>query len=128
MSILTVVGMVFVAFLGTVFLRYCSSPFATLLPVVAAIVVLGMILPRIKEILEGVSTLSQGVGVDASVLSPVLRGIGILLITRFASGVCSDNGQKALGETVEYCGQIFVVSLALPMILDLVQKIMESDI
>ena len=65
---------------------------------------------------------------DASVLSPVLRGIGILLITRFASGVCSDNGQKALGETVEYCGQIFVVSLALPMILDLVQKIMEADI
>jgi stage III sporulation protein AD len=79
----------------------------------------------LKEILSVLSDLSARAGISAGSLSVVFRGLGISLLTRFASGVCVDCGLRSLGETVDYCGQIALALLALPLVSDLVQTVSE---
>lgn len=115
------------ALLGYLFLRSSSSGIASLIPIAALILLISASLPQLLDILQTVRALGEGGGVDFSSVSTVLRGLGIALITRFASDVCLDCGQRSLGDAVDYFGQVAIVSLAIPSVLTLVEKITGMD-
>lgn len=119
MSILSVVGGAACAVIGILLLRRYSLEFAQLMPIAASVILLLALVPQIATVLDGVRELADLSLLDPTALEPVFRGIAILLLTRFASSVCYDCGQRSLGETVDYCGQIALVTLCLPYVLDL---------
>lgn len=125
MNLLWVFGVAVVAVCGFLFLRYRSPEFAPLLPLMGAVLLISVLMPSLEKILAVILDLGEQSGLGNDAISLILRGVGIGLVTRIASGVCYDCGQRTLGETVEYCGQIAVVSLAVPMISSLAQKITE---
>ena len=125
MNILWGVGVAFVALFGFLILRGSSSEFAFLLPLGGVLLLLASLMPDITEILRAVSLLGEGAGLEQSSLSVMLRGMGIGLITRFASEICVDCGQRALGNAVDYFGQIAIVSLALPFVISLAQTVLQ---
>lgn len=127
MNILWVAGICLIALFTTEILRRSAGEYAQFIPLIATLLLITAVLPYLREILSFVSYLGEQSGVSTSSLSLVLRGMGIVFVTRLAAGVCIDNGQRTLGETVEYCGQIAVISLALPLILDLVQTITDAE-
>lgn len=127
MNVVWVMGVALVAVIGMQFLRRASPESAQFLPLAAVVLLLLGLLPQLEEIVTAIRDLGQQAGVAESSLGLVLRGVGIGFVTRLASGVCNDCGQKALGETVDYCGQIAIVSLAVPLVLDLAQRISETD-
>ena len=127
MSLTWVVGVAFVGIIGFLFLRQYLPQTAQIMTLAAVLLLFAALLPQVEEILSAIETLGQQAGIDEPSLSLVLRGIGIGLITRVASGVCFDCGQRTLGETVDYCGQIAIVSLAVPMILELAKRILDAE-
>ena len=127
MNLIWVVGVAFVGISGFLLLRQYVPQTAQFLSFAAVLLLLAALLPHLEEIVSAIGTLGQQAGIEESSLGLVLRGIGIGLVTRVASGVCIDCGQRSLGETVDYCGQIAVVSLAVPMILELANRIMDMD-
>ncbi len=120
-----VFGVALVAVFGGLALRRYSPEMAPLLPLMGMVLLFSAVLPLVGSVLSAVTDLGQRSGLDSDSIGLILRGVGIVLVTRLAAGVCNDNGQRALGETVEYCGQIAIVSLAVPLIVDLAQKMME---
>ncbi|MBQ1965943.1 MAG: hypothetical protein II348_04630 [Clostridia bacterium] len=127
MNFVWVFGIVLVAVFGSHLLRRTGGEFAQFLPLTAVVLLLSALLPSVESVLESIQILGQRAGVDATSVGVVLRGIGIGLVTRLASSVCVDGGQRALGETVEYCGQIAIVSMAVPFLSNLVEKLMEVE-
>ena len=127
MNILWVAAVGLVALFSVGFLRRYAEEYAQFIPLIATLMLLAAVLPYLGEIISFVSFLGEQSGVSPSSLGLVLRGLGIVFVTRFASGICIDSGQRTLGETVEYCGQIAVISLALPLIFDLVQTITDTE-
>ena len=127
MNIIWVLGIALIGIMGSLMLRRFSPETAQLLPLAALLLLFFALLPRLDEIVSAVRALSEQAGIPESSLSLVLRGSGICLITRIASGICTDCGQKNLGEVVDYCGQIAVVSLAVPLVSELAQQILAAD-
>ena len=125
MNVYSIAGIALLAVFGALWLRQCSGEFSQLLPVFAIGMLLLSVMPQLLDLIENIRDLSQQAGVENGSLSVVFRGVGIALLTKFASGICYDSGQRTLGETVEYCGQIAVISLALPMILSLAEQFLE---
>ena len=125
MNPLWVVGVAFVGIFGFLLLRQSMPQTAPFLPVAAILLLFAALLPQLEEILSAAVRIGEQSGMDDSSLSLILRGIGIGLVTRVASGICFDCGQRSLGETVDYCGQIAIVSLAVPMILKLAEGILD---
>ncbi len=127
MNLAWVMGVALIAVVGSQFLKRFSPESAQLLPLTAVVLLLLALLPQLETIVTAVRDLGQQSGLGDNAVGVVLRGVGIGLVTHIASGVCNDCGQRALGETVDYCGQIAIVSLAVPMILDLAQRILDAD-
>ncbi len=127
MSLVWVMGVALIGVIGFQFLRRYVPEYASFMPLVAVVLLLLTLLPQLETIVSALRDLGQKSGIDDDSVGLVLRGIGIGLATKIASGVCNDCGQRALGETVDYWGQISIVSLAVPLILDLAQRILETE-
>ena len=55
-------------------------------------------------------------GIDAVYLSPVLKCIGIGMITHLAAQVCRDAQQGSIASAVELCGTLCALYISLPLI------------
>lgn len=128
MNMLFVMGIAFVAVIGAQFLRQASPEIAPFFPLAAIVLLLLAVFPQIGNIVISIQDLGKRAGIPDSSVLLVLRGVGIGLVTRVASGVCNDCGQRSLGETVDYCGQIAIVSLAVPLVMELAQRVSEMVI
>ena len=68
---------------------------------------------RISDLLREIA--EKG-GIDAVYLSPVLKCIGIGMITHLAAQVCRDAQQGSIASAVELCGTLCALYISLPLI------------
>ena len=96
-------------------LKKTMPEMAFLLSVATAVVILLMALNKYLGISEFMSELVSASGLSSAVVSPVVKTVGIGLITKLSSDVCKDAGQITAGTVVETAGTIAAVTVALPL-------------
>lgn len=79
------------------------------------------------EVLEGLTELldlaREQTGLSPAVVSPVLKCVGIGVVTRLAADMCKDAGQGAIASAVELCGTACALTAALPLVRTLLEMI-----
>ena len=74
-----------------------------------------------------VSFLQRLQRLEPVLLAPVLKTVGVGLLTQIAGAFCRDAGEQALCKVVELCGTFLAVYVALPLanaVLELLQTLM----
>lgn len=64
-------------------------------------------------------------GLSPAVTGPVLKCVGIGIVTRLSADMCKDAGQSAIASAVELCGTGCALVTALPLIQSLLRMISE---
>ena len=71
---------------------------------------------RVGQSVRGaVSLAADATGLSAAVLAPVMKCVGIGVLTRLTADLCADAGQSAAGSAVEICGAVCALVAALPL-------------
>lgn len=71
---------------------------------------------RLGPNVRGAVTMAQEVtGLSAAVVQPVVKCVGIGVLTRLAADFCADAGQSAAGSAVEICGAVCALAAAMPL-------------
>ena len=79
-----------------------------------------------SRIVEALRKIAERSGVEAVYLSPVLKCVGIGVVTHMASQLCRDAQQGSVGAAVEFCGVLCALYVTLPLIeslLSVVEKL-----
>ncbi len=92
--------------------------------VCAGALLLLMLLPALKQIMEGVVSLSQQSGVKPVYLSQLLKITGVSLLMDFAAQTCRDAGEQGLAMKTELAGRVMILTLALPAMQTLLRQIL----
>jgi len=109
----TVIGVVTV--LLTAMLRKNSQELAILLTL-AACVLIGLLLVQLAEpVVEFLAKLRNIAGLDKTLTEPILKTIGIGLITQIGATVCADAGENAIAKLIEVCGGVLALYVSLPL-------------
>ena len=117
-----------VACLGVV-LRGRADVLSLMLSLAGCVMILLMSVKLFQPVLELVHRLEQLTGLETPVTAPVTKVLGICMLTKIASSVCEDSGDRALGQALEIGGNILALYCALPLlsaVLDLLQEILEG--
>lgn len=110
----TVIGIVTV--LLTAFFRKNSQELGILLTL-AACVLIGLLLVQFAEPVVGfLAKLRNIAGLDKTLSEPILKTIGIGLITQIGATVCADAGENAIAKLIEVCGGILALYVSLPLL------------
>ena len=109
----TVIGIVTV--LLTAMIKKNSQELALLLTL-AACVLIGLLLLQLAEpVIEFLAKLRNIAGLDKTLTEPMLKTVGIGLITQIGATVCADAGENAVARMIEVCGGILALYVSLPL-------------
>ena len=93
-----------------------NAPETGLLLTVAAVGAIAVLAAEpISGILTQFKQLAEHSGLTSTVFEPVIKTMGIGIVTKISSAVCKDAGESALANTIELVGCIAAVAAAIPL-------------
>lgn len=98
--------------------------FAILLSTMVGVMVFLFIVGQLREVLMALRNLTAGVGVSFLFLDTLLKVVGIAYIAEFGAQVCRDANEEMVAGKIELTGKILILILAVPIILMVLESIM----
>ena len=105
-----------VAALCAVLVRKQSPEVALALSLAGVAWILSRCIPAMIAVKTMVDTLREAAGLSPVVVAPVLKTVGIAVLTRFAAELCRDAKEGGLATFVETAGSELALVLALPLL------------
>ncbi len=93
------------------------SPEAALLLGLAVCAVVGALLLRgLADVLDMLEDLAAAGGLPPELLAPLVKTLGIALVSRLGTEICRDAGQGAMAAVLETTGAFGAVLVSLPLV------------
>ena len=89
---------------------------ALALTLAAGALILGQVLGAASAVRALLDELGERAGLSPAVLDPVIKTVGIAILTRISAEVCRDAGEGALAAVVETAGAVLALWVALPLL------------
>lgn len=89
---------------------------ALVLGLAAGAVILGQVLGAAEAVRALMDELGERAGLSPAVLDPVIKTLGIAILTRISSEVCRDAGESGIAAAVETAGAVLALWIALPLL------------
>lgn len=97
-------------------LKKSSGELAILLTLAACAVMALTALSLMEPILSFFTKLRGFAGLDSELLAPVLKAIGIGLLSQLCADVCLDAGESAVAKLIGSCATILSLYVCLPLL------------
>lgn len=107
-------------------LRRFGGEFGLLISIGACCLLFSLCAGYLRTVLDYLDELRRTAGLNEAVLAPLLKTVGIGIVTRIAMTICADAGQNALAGFLEVCGTILSIFVCLPLlraVLELLQAL-----
>ena len=120
---IAVIGVLTVIF--TSLLRKKNQELAIVLSLCACVLIAVVLLNLADPVITFLKNLRNMAGLDKKLMEPMLKTIGIGLLTQISSTVCADAGENSIARLIEVCGGILALYVSLPL-LEAVLEMMKS--
>ena len=104
------------AALCAVVVKQHAREVGAVLALAAGALLLGAALGAIEEVRALADELGELIGLSPAVLAPVLKTVGIAILTRIAAELCRDAGEGGIAAAAETGGAAAAVLAALPLL------------
>ena len=99
---------------ATVIKKYCGD--ISILITLAGAVCIGILFLRLLQpILTFLDELQELSGLDPDLLAPIIKCLGVSLLTQICVNICNDAGQNAVGKMIEISGSVLCLYLSIPL-------------
>lgn len=106
-------------------LKKSAPELALALSLAICVVAAGLAVELFTDLREVIDLAREQTGLSPAIVSPVIKCVGIGVVTRLAADLCKDAGQGAIASAVELCGAGCAIVTALPLLRSLLQMIGE---
>lgn len=97
-------------------IRRTNPEIALLITLAAGILILLSALDIVEGLQDVLNRLSDTSGLTTAVLAPVLKTVGVGVVTKIAADLCRDAGASAIASSVEFFGAAAAVYVAAPLL------------
>ena len=98
--------------------------FGILLSTIVGIIIFLYVLNHLRAILAVLGELTAGTGMNFVFMDTLLKIIGIAYIAEFGSQICKDAEENLIASKIEFAGKIFILILAVPIILLVLESLL----
>ena len=125
MEIAQIVGLaIIVTVIGAV-LRQIKPEMALQLSILAGVTIFLLVMDKIRLVIDLLQKLADQANVNSYYLLIVLKIVGVAYLAELGCQICRDAGENALATKVEIAAKIFVVVLAIPIIVAIMESMMK---
>ncbi len=125
MEILQIAGLGVAAALLAMVIRGSRPEMASILAMAAGVLLFYLAVSRLQAVVAVMNQLVQKAGLAQDYLKVLLKVVGIAYVSEFAAQTCRDAGEDSLAAKVEMGGKVLVLAMASPVIVALVDLVLE---
>lgn len=125
MDIFRIIGIGLLTCIAALIIKQIRPEFYIVVVIAGSIVILFMIIDELKTVFDYFLTIFNKTTLNYELWSNMLKIVGVGFLTEFASGICVDTGNASIGEKIVIAGKILILCLALPIISNLLNVIIE---
>lgn len=125
MDIVKIVSFALVSLLVVTLVKNDRKDIAILISLVAGMIIFMFMISRITIIVNFLQNLSNKANIDVVYLDTVFKILGIAYLTSFCSEICKDAGEGSIASKVEFSGKILILTLAIPILMAVMQTILK---
>lgn len=102
--------------LCTLMVRKHTAEVGLVLAIGVGVLIVTLVIGAIEEILQLMEYLGELAGLSQAVLSPVLKTVGIAIVTKLAAELCRDTGEGGIASFVELAGMVCATVTTIPLL------------
>ena len=125
MDILKIISFILISLFLYLLFKDKRSDLAVLILLVSGVMVFIYSIGQINEIITFLKNIAEKAEIDGLYLGVILKIIGIAYISSFCSEICKDSGASSLASKVELSGKLFILILAIPILMAVLNSIIE---
>ena len=125
MEILKIISFILISLFLYLLFKDKRSDLAVLILLVSGVMVFIYSIGQINEIITFLKNIAEKAEIDGLYLGVILKIIGIAYISSFCSEICKDSGASSLASKVELSGKLFILILAIPILMAVLNSILE---
>lgn len=125
MDIIKIVGFAFAALFIYLVFKDRRSDVATLISLVAGVMLFLLIISSLTDIIYFISDISSRANIDTVYIGVVLKILAISYLATFCSEICKDAGASSIASKVEFSAKILILTLAIPILMAVLQSILQ---
>ncbi len=126
MTLVQLCGLCLLAAAMVMLLRQMNPQAAALLCVAFSVLVVGMLLKPVSGYIAQIQQFLDSLDMDGQYMKVMLRAMGIVLVTQFASQICQDMDAPSIARKAEFCGRLALLGVSVPIFLSLTQMAVEA--
>ena len=99
----------------------------TLLTIAACVLMTIAVIRLVEPVISFCGKLQTLSGLDDELLTPLIKSVGIGIVTQLCAAFCTDAGENAVARLIELCGGILAIYVALPLlgaVIDMIRTMM----
>ena len=123
MDIFRIIGVGLLTCIASVIMKSIKSEFSILVVLAGSLIILFMLVDSLSSVFNYFSVLISKTSIDTNAFGSVIKILGVAYLTEFASNICNDSGNTAIGEKIVLGGKVVIICLALPIISGLISTI-----
>lgn len=120
---LKIAGLVIVAVLFVTVLRRYVPEHSLLLSLTVVLAMLAMVGESIQSAVGITQKLSSLADISPNQLTPLLKVLGITVLTKLTTDFCKDSGSTSLASVTELIGNVMAILASLPLLESMIQLI-----
>ncbi|SHJ49147.1 stage III sporulation protein AD [Paramaledivibacter caminithermalis] len=125
MEIFKIVALGITATILAVIVKQYKPEYGVHISIAAGVVIFLLMISKLASILEVIHELTNKLDIEVIYLKSIFKIIGIAYITEFGAQVCRDTGESSIASKIEFAGKIIIMTLALPILLSVLNLIIK---
>ncbi|MGN0026901.1 MAG: stage III sporulation protein AD [Clostridium sp.] len=125
MEILKIVSFALAALFIFLLFKDKRSDIAVLVSLLAGVILFISILTSVTDIINFIKEISSRANIDIVYIGVVLKILAISYLATFCSEICKDAGAASIASKVEFSAKILILTLAIPILMAVLQSILQ---
>ncbi|MBO7209183.1 MAG: stage III sporulation protein AD [Clostridia bacterium] len=92
-----------------------SKEAASLVSILAGIIIVILLLPYIREITENLQNFSADNNIPNNYIKLLIKVLGIGFLSEFCASVAKDAGENSIAQKIQFGGKVLIMVLAMPL-------------
>lgn len=125
MDLIKVIILGIIVSILSVLLKQIKPEYSLICVLIGSGILILYIFNAFQDILVFFGQVVDKTGIDRNMFSSLLKIIGVGYLIEFSAGVCNDSGNSSIGDKVILAGKLLIFALALPIISNLFNLVLE---
>lgn len=124
-SLYKIIGVALITCIASLVVKPVRSDFAVLISIIGGIIILFFLVSYLGGIFDVFNQIFDFSGINSSLYVIIFKIIGVGYLVEFTASICADTGNSSLGDKVLLGGKVIILVMALPIITNILEIVME---